>query len=233
MIIIPIPTGYMLVNAQLCQRPPTFYNNCPICVILLFIPQDLICQVDKNMDNKSDDQFLIIRAIIDANMKESDEKMNIYDSKIDNLMALMENMMDQIQISNFSPGKIASPKSQDTNTVVHGNKKAPTLEGGFSTKMVAYGISNTRSTHQNSMNSSSRHNLKVTLLRTSRTSTTTPICVSMWCLDSKYIFLLLTSTSKDTLSLKNNSSQISLTFNIIEIHICSEKLHLQSYLEML
>ena len=72
-----------------------------------------------------------------------------------------------------------SPKAQDNATVVPANKKASPFECGHYTKMVACGLSNMISDHQNSMKSSSGHNSKVTLIWTSRTSTNTPICVSI------------------------------------------------------
>ena len=34
------------------------------------------------MDNKSDDQLLIMKSTIDGNMQASDQKMNIYESKM-------------------------------------------------------------------------------------------------------------------------------------------------------
>ena len=37
---------------------------------------------------------------VDASRKEADEKINSYDSKLDNLTAMMEKMMYQIKVSN-------------------------------------------------------------------------------------------------------------------------------------
>ena len=82
-------------------------------------------------------------------------------------------------------------------------------------KLVVCGLSNMRSARQNSMKSSSIHNSNSTLLCTPRTSTTTSICVSMLWLYSEKNFLLITSPSKDTLSLKNTSLQIVLTIPIL------------------
>ena len=86
-------------------------------------------------------------------------------------------------------------------------------------KLVACGISNMRSAHQNSMNSSSRQNSKAILLWTSRTSTTTSRCFSMQLLDSVKTFFLISSPSKYTLSLKNTLSQIVITLTILGIPI--------------
>ena len=85
-------------------------------------------------------------------------------------------------------------------------------------QLVVCGLLSMRLAHQISMNSSSRQSSKATLLWTSRTYTTTLRCVSMQWLDSDKTFLLITSPSKDTLSLKNTLSQISLTLHILGIH---------------
>ena len=60
--------------------------------------------------------------------------MNKQDYKLDKITAMVKNIMDQIQISNFSPEKVYSPKSQDPATVVPDNKKSMSLEGGNYTK---------------------------------------------------------------------------------------------------
>ena len=84
-------------------------------------------------------------------------------------------------------------------------------------KLVTCGILNMRSAHQNSMNSSSRHNSKDTLIWTSITSTTTSRCVSMRWLDSDNTYFLLTSPSKYTLNLKNTLSQILIILPILGV----------------
>ena len=91
------------------------------------------------MDNKSDDQLLIIQDTIDSNRQYYDEKTKKQDSKLDKLTAMVENMMDQIQILNYLPDKTNPPKSQDPTTALQANNKAPPLEGENSTKMVVYG----------------------------------------------------------------------------------------------
>ena len=78
-------------------------------------------------------------------------------------------------------------------------------------KLVACGPSNMRSSHQNSMSSSSRHNSKETLLWISKIYLTISICLSMRWLDSEKTYFLINSSSKDTLSLKNTLSQIAIT----------------------
>ena len=54
------------------------------------------------------------------------------------------------------PYNINSPKSQYPTIVVTANKKAPPLEGGNSTELVACGLSNMIPAQENSMNYSSR-----------------------------------------------------------------------------
>ena len=46
---------------------------------------------------------------IDANRQESDYKMKTYNSKLDNLTEMMENIMYQIQMFNSSPDNMDSP----------------------------------------------------------------------------------------------------------------------------
>ena len=60
------------------------------------------------MDNRSDNQFLIIQATIGASRQDSDDKMKKQDYKIDKFKALSENIMVQIKISNYSPDNIDS-----------------------------------------------------------------------------------------------------------------------------
>ena len=50
---------------------------------------------------------------------------------------MITSMMDQINISKSSPDKKDSQKPQNPTAVVPDNKKAPRLEGGNYTKMVA------------------------------------------------------------------------------------------------
>ena len=112
--------------------------------------------------------------MIESNRQDSDEKTK---KLTEDLTSMIASMMDHIKESISSPNKKDSPNSQDPTTVVPANKKAPPLEVGHSTKMVACGISKMRSSHQNYMNSSSIHNPTETLILTSITSKTTSICV--------------------------------------------------------
>ena len=73
--------------------------------------------------------------MIDDKRRDYDEKMNKYDSKLDKITAIDENMMDRIQIYNYSPNKMDSPKAQYPTTVVSSKNKAPPLEGEYYTKI--------------------------------------------------------------------------------------------------
>ena len=75
-------------------------------------------------------------------------KLNKQDPKLENLTAIIKNMMDKNEISYYLSENIYSPKDQGPTTVVPNNKKSPTLEGGYSKKKVAWGISNMRSAHK-------------------------------------------------------------------------------------
>ena len=92
--------------------------------------------------------------MIDSNSQDYDEKTNKQDSKIDKLTSMVKNMMDGIQISNYSPENMDLTNAQYPTTMFPDNKKAPPLEGGYYTKMVAYGLSNMIPAHQNYINSS-------------------------------------------------------------------------------
>ena len=86
------------------------------------------------MDNKLDGQLLIMKATIEANRQYYDEKMK---KVTEDLTEMITSMMDQINISKSSPDKKDSQKPQNPTAVVPDNKKAPRLEGGNYTKMVA------------------------------------------------------------------------------------------------
>ena len=77
--------------------------------------------------------------------------------------------------------------------------------------LLACGPSKMRSAHQNSMSSSSRQNSKETLIWISRTSLTTSGCLSIRWLASDKTYLMITSPSKETLSLKNTLPHIAIT----------------------
>ena len=126
---------------------------------------------DKTEKN-SDERLLIVQATIESNRQDSDEKMK---KLTEDLKGRITSMMDKIAIPESSPDHKDSPKVQYPTTVVPANRRDPPFDGGHSTKFVTCGLSNMRSAHQHSMNSSSKHNSKSTLLWNSRTYTTTSI----------------------------------------------------------
>ena len=79
--------------------------------------------------------------MIDDNSQPSEKKMKKYyfkldkqDSKLDNIIEMIQNMMYQNQNSNHPLANMDSPQDQGHTTVVPANKKALPLEGGNSTK---------------------------------------------------------------------------------------------------
>ena len=127
------------------------------------------------MDYNLEDQVLIMQ---DSNYKLSSEftKMKSNMKKIDSESTSMRSNMNKME-QNSSPDNMNSPKAQDPYTAVLDNNKAHHWKVDIKLKLVACGLSNMRSAHQKSLNSSSRHNSNVTLLCSSRTSTTTSRCV--------------------------------------------------------
>ena len=170
------------------------------------------------IENKSYHQFLIIQDTTYANRQDSDDKMKKKDSKVDKLNAMVKNIMDNIQLSNSSPDKMDNQRTRIlllwswlTIRLHHWNVE-------ILQKMVACGLSNTRSAHQNSMKNSSIQNWSATMIWTTRTSKKTSRCVSRRLIDSDKTSFLLTSPSKYTLSLKNTISYIYLTLPILGMH---------------
>ena len=100
-------------------------------------------------------------------------KLDKQDSKLDNITAMIKNMMYHNQNLNYPPDNMDSPYAHGPTTVVSDNKKAIPLEGGYSTKngylwTLKHDIRSPKF-YELIINTE----LKVTLLWTSRTSTTT------------------------------------------------------------
>ena len=100
-------------------------------------------KVANRIYNKSDEQFIIVQATIEANkqyMKSkkqgSDKKMMklIEDFKV-MLASTTKSFMDQIKISKYFPYQQDSKKSQEPTTVVPANRRDPPLDGGHYTKI--------------------------------------------------------------------------------------------------
>ena len=114
------------------------------------------------MDNKLEYQVLIMQALNDKlasefNKIKYDMKKIYYDStKMRSDMNEIKTILTQImsQKWNPSPDNMDSSKAQDTSTELTAYKKTPPLEGRHSTKIVACGLSDIISYHQNYMNSS-------------------------------------------------------------------------------
>ena len=67
------------------------------------------------MDNKSDEQLLIMQATNESKNQDLDEKTK---KPKQDLTGMIASMMDQTKISKYSLDKKYSPKAQDTNIVV-------------------------------------------------------------------------------------------------------------------
>ena len=58
--------------------------------------------------------------------------MNKHDSDLDKINTILKHVL--VQNQHFLPDKMDSPRAHNPATVVLANKKAPSLEGGQSTK---------------------------------------------------------------------------------------------------
>ena len=88
------------------------------------------------MDNNLDYHLLPIQYSIADNQKSCqapDEKMNKYDSKLDQIITLLQKVLAQNKHS--FPDNIYSPKSHYPTTMVPSNNKFPPLYGVNSTKI--------------------------------------------------------------------------------------------------
>ena len=91
------------------------------------------------MDTKYDKQFLVIKAIIEANKKEADRNPVKNDEKLtkitEDLQKLTTFMMDQTNIWKSSPSQKDTSNSLDPTTVVQTNRRATPLKGEHFTKI--------------------------------------------------------------------------------------------------
>ena len=88
------------------------------------------------MDTKSDDQFLAIRATIEAKKQETDNNHKETTENIKQLTEILNQvlseMKDKNNISKSSPSQKDTSTPPDPTTTVQTNRKAPPLEGGIS-----------------------------------------------------------------------------------------------------
>ena len=94
-----------------------------------------------------------MQATIEANRQYYDEKMM---NLTEDLTEIIASMRDQIKIS--SPDKKDTTKAHDTTTLVPTNKKVHHWKVEIIQNILACVLSSIISAHQNSINSSSRHN---------------------------------------------------------------------------
>ena len=111
------------------------------------------------MYTNSYEQFLIMEATIESNKQQSDEKMkNLTEDLKSMTTSTIKSTMGHMNINKFSPG-------QNNHQILRTLPLWSQLTGELHhwtvdiiRKLVACGISNMRSDHQNSMKSSSRQN---------------------------------------------------------------------------
>ena len=92
------------------------------------------------MDNDSGEQFVIMKATIEANKKNIETNNKYYDDKMMKLIeyfkamltSTITSMMDEINMSKSSPAQKDSPKAQYPTTVVPSHRMYPPLDGGHS-----------------------------------------------------------------------------------------------------
>ena len=95
------------------------------------------------MDNKSDEQFMIMQSAIEANnqnikanQKDSDEKtIKLAKDFKAVLVPSITSIKDQINTLKYSSTKKDSPNPPDPTTVVPDNRRDPPLDGGHYTKI--------------------------------------------------------------------------------------------------
>ena len=94
------------------------------------------------MDSNSDEQFLIVKATVEANRKYTDEKQMNTDEKLTKvtedpkfLTATITSMIDQTKFFKFSPAQKDESNPQYPTTVVPDNTRDPPLDGGHSSKI--------------------------------------------------------------------------------------------------
>ena len=97
----------------------------------------------KNMDNKSDEHFIIMQAKIEANKQKIKSNKQYSDEKMMKLIedlkktpaSTITSMTYHINTSKSLPSQKDPPNPQDPTTVVTDNRRAPPLDGGHSTKI--------------------------------------------------------------------------------------------------
>ena len=91
------------------------------------------------MDTKSDEQFLVIEATIEAKKQEADKNHKETNEKLtlltDSLQVLTALMTDKTNFSKSSPYQKDTSTPPDSTTVIPTNNRDPPLEGGHSTKI--------------------------------------------------------------------------------------------------
>ena len=87
------------------------------------------------MDNKFDVDLLIVQATIKSNRKDSEKKTKHTKYLKSMITSTTASMMDNNNISKYSPDNKDSPKSHYTTTVIPANRRSTPLDSGYSTNI--------------------------------------------------------------------------------------------------
>ena len=212
-----ISLGYLLINSHL-RHIATTHNNCSISVILIFICQTSICQKEPTRWRTSLNN--ISSSCLKNTSKTLMRKWQNYQKTSKKRFAVLS---DQIKKSNQINTMSPSPTQNDTSTppdpttAVPAHRRDPPLEGGHSTKIGGMWTLKHEISSPKFYELLIKKELKGDTAQDLKTSITTSRCASMRWLKSKKTSFLITSPSKETLSLKNTSSQIAITLHIPEM----------------
>ena len=85
-----------------------------------------------NMENKNEDQFILMKEEIENNKQEMKSEMKDIKETLNKITTFM---IDQTNISKSSPAQKDTSTPPDPTTTVQTNRKTPPLEGGISNKI--------------------------------------------------------------------------------------------------
>ena len=87
------------------------------------------------MDNKADEQFLVMKSTIESNSQNTDEKLTNITEDIALITLTITSMMDQTKNSKYFPYQKDTSNPPDPTTVVLYDRRDTPLNGGHSTKI--------------------------------------------------------------------------------------------------
>ena len=84
------------------------------------------------MENKSDEHFIIMQSSIEDYKQDSDERMTKFSEEFKTMFAVISNQINTMLSSSTKKNASTNP---EPNTLVSANRRAPPLEGGHSIKI--------------------------------------------------------------------------------------------------